>query len=56
MTEEQKYEFTSIDRTLDFIRPLLIEGKYKIEVSTIFNDSCIKQIDYFKVIVTKVKE
>lgn len=56
MTEEQKFEFTSIDGALAFIRPLLIEGKYKIEAGTVFADSCIKRIDHYEVTVTKVQE
>lgn len=52
MTEGQKYEFTSINGVLDFIKPLLIEGKYKIEAGTVLADSCIKRIDHYEVTVT----
>lgn len=55
MAEKQKYEFISIDRTLDFIRPLLVEG-YKVEASTILKDSCVRQIDHYEITVTTVKE
>lgn len=46
-----EYEFTTIQNVLDFIKPLLIEGKKKVEVKTIFEDTCIKRIDYYSVTV-----
>ena len=46
-----EYEFTAIDRVLDFVKPLLIEGKKKVEVKTIFRNSIVKSIDHYLVIV-----
>ena len=46
------YKFTSIDRTLEFIKPLLVEGRKKVEVKTIFEDTCVKRIDHYLVIVS----
>lgn len=46
-----EYKFTSIENVLAFIKPLLIEGDNKVEVKTIFEDSIIKSIDYYLVIV-----
>ena len=47
-----EYEFTSIENVLAFIKPLLVEGDKKVEVKTIFEDTCIKRIDYYSVIVS----
>lgn len=47
-----EYNFTSIDRTLDFVKPLLIEGDKKVEIKTIFKDSIVKSIDHYLVIIT----
>ena len=46
-----EYKFTSIDRALEFVKPLLVEGDKKVEIKTIFEDTCIKRIDYYLVIV-----
>lgn len=46
-----EYKFSSIDRTLEFARPLLVEGDKKVEIKTVFEDSIIKSIDYYLVIV-----
>lgn len=47
-----EYKFTSIDKALEFARPLLIEGDKKVEIKkTIFKNSIIKPIDYYLVIV-----
>lgn len=47
-----EYKFTSIDRALEFTRPLLVEGDKKVEIKTIFKNSIIKSIDYYLVIVS----
>ena len=48
-----EYKFTSIDRTIEFIKPLLVEGDKQVEVKTIFEDTCVKRIDYYLVIVSE---
>lgn len=52
-----KYKFTSIDRTLEFIKPLLVEGKHSVSLRT-FNKEYPRetQIDYFEVTVKEIKE
>ena len=46
-----EYKFASIDRTLDFVKPLLVEGDNKVEIKTIFKNSVVKSIDHYLVIV-----
>lgn len=49
------YKFTSIDRTLEFIRPLLIEGKYSVNVRTFYKDYPREyDIDHFEVAVKEL--
>ena len=47
-----EFEFTSIDRTLEFIKPLLVEGRKKVIVKTIFEDTWAEHIDHYLVIVS----
>lgn len=51
------YKFTSIDRVLEFMKPLLVEGKYSVIVRT-FHKGFPREymIDYFEVTVEEVKE
>ena len=52
-----KYKFTSIDRTLEFIKPLLVEGEYKISVKTFYKGFPREyDIDFFEVTVEEIKE
>lgn len=30
------YKFTSIDRVLEFIKPLLVEGRHSVSIKTFF--------------------
>lgn len=44
------YKFTSIDRTLEFIKPLLVEGKHNVSLRTFYKEYPREtQIDYFEV-------
>lgn len=50
------YKFTAIDRTLEFIKPLLVEGSYKVSVKTFYKKFPREyQIDYFEVTVEEIK-
>ena len=49
------YKFTSIDRTLEFIKPLLVEGNYRVSVRA-FYEEFPKLIDYFEVTVEEIEE
>lgn len=46
-----EYEFESIENVLAFIKPLLVEGNKKVAIKTIFEDTCVKRIDYYSVTV-----
>ena len=51
------YKFKSIDRTLEFIKPLLIEGKHSVRVKTFYEEYPREySIDYFEVAVEEIKE
>ena len=51
------YKFTSIDRVLEFIKPLLVEGKYSVSVRAFYKEFPREyMIDYFEVKVEGVKE
>ena len=51
------YKFTSIDRTLEFIRPLLIEGKHRVSVRTFYKEYPREtMIDYFEVTVEEIEK
>ena len=51
------YKFTTIDRTLEFIRPLLIEGKHRVSVRTFYKEYPREtMIDYFEVTVEENEE
>ena len=56
------YKFTSIDRTLEFIIPLLIEGKHSVSVRTFFKEYPVENqlretmIDYFEVTVEEIEK
>ena len=46
------YKFTSIDRTLEFIKPLLVEGTYSVSIRTFYKVFPREyEIDYFEVTV-----
>ena len=50
------YKFKSIDRTLEFIKPLLIEGKHSVSVRSFYKEyPWESSIDYFEVAVEEVK-
>ena len=51
------YKFTSIDRTLEFIKPLLVEGKYRVSVRTFYEEFPREYlIDYFEVTVEEIEK
>ena len=51
------YKFTSIDRVLEFIKPLLVEGNYKVSIKTLYKEFPREyQIDYFEVTVEESKQ
>lgn len=51
------YKFTSIDRTLEFVGPLLVEGKHSVGLKPFYKEyPCETQIEYFEVTVTEIKE
>lgn len=51
------YKFTTIDRTLEFIRPLLLEGKHKVSVKTFYKKYPREySIDYFEVTVEEIEK
>lgn len=51
------YKFTSIDRVLEFIEPLLVEGNYKVSIKTLYKEFPREyQIDYFEVTVEEIKQ
>ena len=51
------YKFTSIDRTLEFIKPLLVEGNYRVSVRTFYKEYPRQyEIDYFEVTVEEIEE
>lgn len=51
------YKFTALDRVLDFVAPLLVEGKYSVGLRTFYKEYPREtQIEYFEVTVTEVKE
>lgn len=51
------YKFTALDRVLEFVAPLLVEGKHSVGLRTIYREFPREtQIDYFEVTVTEVKE
>lgn len=51
------YKFTAIDRTLEFIKPLLIEGKHSVSVRTFYKEYPREySIDHFEVTVEEIKE
>lgn len=48
--------FTSIDRTLEFIKPLLVEGNHSVSIRTYFKEFPREyQIDFYAVIVKEIK-
>ena len=51
------YKFTSIDRTLDFIKPLLVEGKHRVSIRTFYKGFPREtMIDYFEVTVEEIEK
>ena len=52
-----KYKFTVIDRTLDFVKSLILEGKHKVSIRTFYKEYPREYlIDYFEVTVEEIKE
>ena len=50
------YKFTSIDRTLEFIKPLLVEGNFIVSVRTFYKEFPWEtMIDYFEVTVEEIE-
>ena len=51
------YKFTSIDRTLEFIKPLLVEGNFIVSVRTFYKEYPREyQIDYYEVKVEEIEK
>lgn len=51
------YKFTSIDRTLEFIKPLLVEGNYTVYVKTFYKEYPREtMIDYYEVTVKEIEK
>ena len=51
------YKFRTIDRTLEFIRPLLLEGKHMVSVKTFYKEYPREySIDYFEVTVEEIEK
>lgn len=51
------YKFTSIDRTLEFVKPLLVEGTYSVSIRTFYKDYPREyQIDRYEVTVKDIDE
>lgn len=51
------YKFTAMDRVLEFVAPLLVEGKHSLGLRTIYKEFPWEHtIDYFEVTVTEIKE
>ena len=51
------YKFTTIDRTLEFIRPLVIEGNHIVSVRTFYQDFPRETlIDHYEVMVKEIDE
>ena len=51
------YKFTSIDRTLEFIKPLLVEGNHSVHIRTFYKKYPREyDIDYFEVTVKETEK
>ena len=51
------YKFTSIDRTLEFIKSLIVEGKYSVSARAFYKEYPREyQIDYYEVTVKEIKK
>ena len=51
------YKFITIDRTLEFIRPLLLEGKHRVSVRTFYEEYPREtMIAYFEVTVEEIEK
>lgn len=51
------YKFTSIDRTLEFIKSLIVEGNYSVSVRTFYNEYPREtMIDYYEVTVEEIEK
>ena len=51
------YKFTSIDRTLEFISPLIIEGNYIVSVRAFYKEYPRETIiDYYEVTVKEIEK
>lgn len=51
------YKFTSIDRTLDFIKSLIVEGKWQVSVKTFYEEFPSEiVIDYYEVTVKEIEK
>lgn len=51
------YKFTTIQRVLEFIEPLLLEGKHSVNIKTFYEEYPREySIDYFEVTVKEIKE
>lgn len=51
------YKFTTIDRTLEFIKPLVLEGNYIVSVRTFYQDFPREtHIDHYEVMIREIDE
>ena len=51
------YKFTTIDRTLEFIIPLIVEGKHSVSIRTFYKEYPREYlIDYFEVTVEEIEK
>ena len=54
MTE---YKFTTIDRTLEFIKPLIVEGNHRVSVRAFYKEYPREtMIDYYEVTVKEIEK
>lgn len=51
------YKFTSLDRTLEFIKSLIVEGTYIVSARAFYKEYPREyQIDYFEVTVKEIEK
>ncbi len=51
------YKFTAIDRTLEFTRALIVEGKYSVQIQAVYEEFPREDVlAYFEVTVEEIKE
>ena len=51
------YKFTTIDRTLEFMKSLIIEGNYRVSARAIYKEYPREtMIDYYEVTVEEIEK